>query len=301
MSQILLLIICLLSGFLLRRTSLFDQESPIVLNKLIIYFFIPVLTLYHVPRIEFQISLIWLSITPFLVYIGSWLYIKAVSRVRKMDHLSEGALIMTSGIGSTSFVGFPIFDILYGEEGLAYGIILSLAGTIFVFNTMGVATGIYYSDDSGSYRQFLKRLLSFPPLIAFLVALIINLVDVSIPVWFVEVLGKLSAPFSVIALLTIGMQIDLKIDKSFLRYLLIGQSYKLMLAPLMMYGLMYHVLGQRDELSDVIILGAGIGSMNAVSIVAAQMGLNPRLSIFIPALSIPFSIPVLFFIDFLLH
>lgn len=297
MIQIILLVSCILSGFLLRKTRFFDKGSPLVLNNLIVYFFIPVITLYHVPRIAFQSNLIWLSITPFMVYIGSFLFIKTVGLFQKIDRDSEGALIMTSGIGSTSFVGFPIFEILYGEEGLAFGIMLSLAGTILVFNTLGVGTGMYYSQSSKNYKSFLKRLLSFPPLIAFILALGINFLDIPLPEACTVLLGKLAAPFSVIALLAIGMQIEFTLEKSLLKYLIIGQTYKLFLAPLLMYIFMWQVLGIQDLIARVCIMGAAIGSMNAVSIVAAQMGLNPKLSSFMPALSIPISIPLLFMLD----
>ena len=66
---------------------------------------------------------------------------------------------------------------------------------------------------------------------------------------------------------------------------------------MLMYVFMWQVLGIQDLIAQVCIMGAAIGSMNAVSIVAAQMGLNPKLSSFMPALSIPVSIPLLFLID----
>lgn len=297
MTQIALLLSCLITGIILRRISLFDKSSTLVLNNLIVYFFIPVITLYHVPRIEFQRNLIWLSMTPFMVYIGSFLYVKMVGLFQKIDKASEGALVMTSGIGSTSFVGFPVFEILYGEEGLAFGIMLSLAGTILVFNTLGVGTGLYYSQSNKGYKSFLKRLLSFPPLIAFFLAILINIMGIQIPSLANVILEKLAAPFSVLALITIGMQVEFSLDKSLLKYLFIGQFYKLLLAPLCMYLFMWQILGIQDLIAQVCIMGAAIGSMNAVSIVAAQMGLNPKLSSFMPALSIPVSIPLLFIID----
>lgn len=300
MQNLALLIICILFGILLRRSSKFDQQSAVVLNQLIIYFFIPVLTFHHVPYIDFQIDLIWLSITPFLVYLGSFIWVKAIQGIETLDQGSEGALIMSSGIGSTSFVGFPIFEMLYGPEGLAYGLVLSLAGTIMVFNTLGVGTGIYYAQQEQDYKKFLKRLISFPPLIAFLLALLINITGIAIPEIAQNLIERLAAPFSVLALLAIGMQIELKFDPDLLRQLLIGQGYKLFIAPLLMFVFMWYIVDQQDLVAKICILGAGIGSMNAVSIVAAQMGLNPRLATLMPAIGIPVSIPLLLLIDWLL-
>ena len=264
------------------------------------YFFIPVLTFYHVPNITFHTQLIWLSITPFMVYIFGFIFFRLLSRFQYIESKTEGALIMSSGIGSISFVGFPVFETLYGQEGLSYGLILSLAGTFIVFNTFGISTGLYYSKTHISYGQFLKKLLMFPPLLAFLIALPLNLFSIPLNAEFEYLLSRLSSPFSIIALLTIGMQIDFSIDRKSFRYLIMGQLYKLFIAPLIIYIWMWYIVEQDDISARVCVLGAGIGSMNAVSIVAAQMGLNPKLSSLMPAIGIPVSIPLLFMIDILI-
>ncbi len=67
----------------------------------------------------------------------------------------------------------------------------------------------------------------------------------------------------------------------------------------LVYLLLWHIVAVDDLIAKVCLLGAAIGSMNAVSIVAAQMGLNPRLASLMPAISIPLSIPLLFLIDYL--
>ena len=300
MIKIGLLLTCLLVGFLLRRTPLFDERSPIVLNNLIIYFFIPVITLRYVPNIDFQPNLIWLSITPFMVYILGFLFFKLAGHFFTIDRNTEGALVMCSGIGSTSFVGFPVFEILYGETGLSLGIILSLAGTILVFNTLGVFTGLSYAQKEGHYSGILKKMLTFPPFVAFLVAILINWSGLEYPALISTILQQLSAPFSVLALLAIGMQINFSLPGIFLQKLLLGQSYKLILAPLIIYIFMWHLLGIQDLTAKICILGAAIGSMNAVSILAAQLNLAPRLSVLMPAIGIPISVPILFLIDYLI-
>ena len=69
---------------------------------------------------------------------------------------------------------------------------------------------------------------------------------------------------------------------------------KRLTAPVLIYVLMWQVLGLQTVLAKVCILGAAIVSMNAISIVAAQMGLNPKLSSLMPVIGIPLSIPFLF-------
>lgn len=301
MEKILLLVTCLGIGFFLRRTKFFDEKSAVVLNNLIVYFFIPVLTLHYVPKIDFEFNLIWLSITPFVVYLSSFLFIKSIAKFVDIDKKTTGALIMSGGVGSISFVGFPIFEVLYGQEGLSYGIILSLAGTFFVFNTVGLYTGLHYAQTENKSDGILKKVVTFPPFVAFIIALFINFFDLEYHILIEGLLMNLSKPFSVLALLAIGMQIDFSMDKQSSKMLLIGQFHKLIIAPIVIYILMWHFLGMTNVVSRICILGAGIGSMNAISILAAQMGLNPKLATLMPAIGIPLSVPLLFLIDYFLR
>lgn len=106
---------------------------------------------------------------------------------------------------------------------------------------------------------------------------------------------------SVLALLAIGMQLSFSIERKVLKLFLIGQFHKLVFAPTLIYILMWQILGMHDLISRICILGTAIGSMNAVSIVAAQFGLNPKLAVVMPVIGIPISVPLLFLIDSLLN
>lgn len=300
MTNVLLIFICIIAGYCLKKTPFFDENSSSVLNRLIIYFFIPLIAIYQVPRIDFELNLIWLTLSPFLIFGLSFLFFQIISPLFSIQKETKAALILTSGISSTSFVGFPIFEMLYGDEGLAYGILLSLGGTILVFNTVGISTLFYYSEGESSIKSTLKKVITFIPFVAFIIALFFNLLQITYPPIIENLLARLVAPFSIIALLSIGMQVELKISKSIFKELILGQFFKLCLAPLAIFILLWVCLDIKDVIGKVCILGAAIGSMNAMSILTAEKGLNPKLSILMPAIGIPLSIPILLLIDTLL-
>jgi len=217
-----------------------------------------------------------------------------------MERKTKAALILTSGISSTSFVGFPIFELLYGEVGLAYGVLMSLGGTILVFNTLGISTLFYFTEDNVNFLGLIKKVLRFLPFIAFLVGVSLNFLDVVYPKVIDGLLARLTSPFSVIALITIGMQIDFRIPQKTVKNLILGQFFKLILAPLLIYLLIWWYFDIQDLVGRICVLGAAIGSMNAMSILTAEKNLNPDLSILMPAVGIPISVPILFIIDQLL-
>lgn len=301
MDRIIIILACLLCGYLLKIFGKLNQEGTSALNKLIIYFFLPILSLLHIPTLELSLELIWLTASPFLVFIFGVIFLKFSFFFNLIQKESYQSLVLTSGISSTSFVGFPIFELLYGEVGLAYGVLLSLGGTILVFNTLGMTFLLAFSSEKKiSALEIGKRLLSFFPFIVFICAILFNVSKVSFSATIVELLTVLASPFSVIALLAIGAQIEIGNINKYKLEIILGQLYKLVLAPFLIFIILWLLFGQQDVVAEICILGAGIGSMNAISVLSAEKGISPELSILMPAIGIPISVFTLFVIHHLL-
>ncbi len=300
MENIIVLVVCLCSGMILRWAFGLKEGAVRAMNLLIVYFFVPVIGLYMIPKIEFNGSLIWLSITPFLAFGFSVIFYRFFGTPLKIDLESRQSLTLTSGISSISFVGFPIFELLYGDLGLAYGVFMSLSGTILVFNTVGVTTLFYFEGHHVGMKGLLKRVLLFPSFHAFLIAILFNLLEVKYPQVLDLALSKITGAFSVVALLAVGLQIDLKMTLEQRRNLVIGQVFKLIIAPLVMYLVVWQLLGMKDLVGRICILGAAIGPMNSMAVLAASRGINPKLSILMSAVGIPLSIPLVFLLDYFL-
>ena len=301
MNPLLLIVTCIAAGMALIRSKYISDDSPRVLNQLIIYFFIPILALNQIPRIQFELEFALLTIIPFFIFFLSYAFFQIINRFYPIELDTKAALILTSGIGSTSFVGFPLFELLYGDEGLAVGIILSLAGTLLVFNTAGLVTLLNYSEGNAkSATQLLRRLFLFPPFTFFFIAIWINVFDISYHPNIQYLLDQFSKPFTVIALLSIGMQIKFTEWKQVGGWLVLGLGFKIIIAPLVVYVLLWWVLDLHNVIAKVCILGAGLGSMNSMSILTAQKGLRPQLALLMPAVGIPISIATVFALSRLL-
>jgi Predicted permeases len=296
MTNLSLLIVCLTTGYLLRVYQIIEKGNS-VLNKIIIYFFIPVISILYIPNIHLSAELLWLTVSPFIIFLGSYVFFNLTQSITKFGRDTNRVLILTSGIGSTSFVGFPLFELFYGAEGLAYGVFLSLGGTILVFNTIGMSLLFSYVSTDKNYLAILKKMFKFFPFIVFLIALTLNILGFRIEGELESVLKKLSSPFSVIALIAIGSQMYISDILVYRWELLAGQIYKLLIAPLMIYILLWEVCDIKTVISAVCILGAAIGSMNAMSILTAERGIEPRLASLMPAVGIPLSIPVVIILN----
>jgi malate permease and related proteins len=194
-----------------------------------------------------------------------------------------------------SFVGFPIFELLYGEAGMKAAVLMSQAGSFLVCSTLGVFLATVYSatnfpkTDSFREVQILQSILRFPPFLAFCVALFVNLSGFTLPEVVVELLRKLAAPFSFLALVSVGMQMDFKGKNLQWQQLKWGLGYKLFIAPLMVL-ICVLVTHQKGMIAEMCVLGAALGPMNTVAIIASNFGLNPKLATQMIGLGIPLSL-----------
>ncbi|MEJ7913404.1 MAG: AEC family transporter, partial [Chitinophagaceae bacterium] len=211
------------------------------------------------------------------------------------------ALIITGGISSTSFVGFPVFELLFGREGLQMAILMSQAGSFLIGITLGVAVASWHSTETPSLKNLLQNVVRFPPFIAFSVAVVLNVSGIHFPKFFNDTLAVISAPFSVLALLSVGLQIsftrkDLEAPK-----LSLGLLYKLILAPALIFLLYHFAFRQSNLITSISVMGAAIGPMNTAAIIAGKYNLNAKLASNMVAIGIPLSLPVLYIIHLLMR
>jgi len=315
MVNVALLLVCLLAGVVLRQSRLLPADAHLTLNQVLVTVFIPALTLLYIPDMRLTRQF-WLPVlVPWLVFLVGLLFFGLIRRaLRTTDHPIDwptlGSLQLTGGISSVSFVGFPLFELLYGKQGLAVGIVMSQAGTFGVAMTLGVALASWYTARQPtarqpmlrqpSWRQVLGNMLRFPPFPVFLLAIAANGLGYHHPALVHDLLEKISAPFSVLALLSVGLQLRWRVGTHERQHLLLGLAYKLLLAPLFVYVLCRFGLKRHDSVADLCILGAAIGPMNTAAILASRYQLNATLASQMVGIGIPLSFPILFLIHLLL-
>ncbi|GAC1368239.1 MAG: AEC family transporter [Hymenobacter sp.] len=293
MTNLVLLLVCLGLGAGLRRWQLVPAGSHAVLNQVLVVVLLPALTFLHLAEARLDQRFLLPMLMPWLIFGVGWLFFAVVGRRLARPRGTVGALILTGGISSVSFVGFPIFELLYGKPGLEMGIVMSLAGSILISVTLGVVVGSWYGAAKPSWRGMVANVVRFPPFLAFVLAGVANAAGYHHPALVRGVLEKLSAPFPVIALLSVGLQMRLRVPQAHTRLLGLGLSYKLLLAPVLVWAVYRGLAQQHGPAVDLCILGAAIGPMNTAAVVADRYGLDPPLAAQMVGLGIPLSLPLL--------
>ena len=300
MSNILLLISCLIIGIILRGVKSLPDNAPTTLNGLIVNVFVPAITLRYGIELDISADLLLPILAAWLVFGLAFLFFNVTKKWTGFDRETIGALIVVAGISSISFVGFPIFELLYGGEGLKAGIVMSQAGTFVVCSTAGILVVSVYGEKEDSIKglKIVKDILRFPPFVAFCTAILLKLIGYHPPSVILAFLEKLGSPMSVAALLSIGLQMNFKSDSTQRKALIFGLFFKLIIAPIFIFFVFFVFFKQTNVAAKVSVVGSTLGSMNTIGIVAIRKGLNRPLITKMLAISIPLSlllVPIVYY------
>lgn len=289
MSSFILLFGSLGLGILLQRVRDFPLNSPLVLNQFIIYISLPALALYYIPDVKLDSTVLLPVGVAWICFAASALFFWSLGKMFGWSRKLIGCLILTAGLGNTSFIGFPVIEALYGSEGLKTAILVDQPGTFVVLSTLGIALAAVFSKGQPNVKAISKKILLFPPFIMFFLALLFNVLHFSFPDELKDVFLRLGSTVTPLALVSVGMQLRVERRSKHWGFLALGLFFQLVLAPLLIYLLYVQVLGVRGELAQVTIMEAAMAPMITASIVAASYGLKPRLANMMIGFGIPLS------------
>lgn len=276
MNNLLLLIICFVAGMLLRRTRRMPDNAPATLNSFIIHVSLPALTLLYVHELQISGDVVLMALMPWIYFLLAAGFFWFAGRWLRLPRATVGALMLTGGLGNTSFFGLPMIEAYYGHQGIASGIVVDQLGSFLVLSTLGITVAGIYSSGRPTAAEIGKRILLFPPFIALTIALL------SVPLeyepWFTALLKRLGETLAPMALLSVGMQLRLGHIAEHKRNLAIGLGFKLLLAPFLIYLLYVPLFGAHGQAIQVTLFEAAMPPMITAAIIASEHDLDPELS-----------------------
>jgi malate permease and related proteins len=285
--NIVLLFACLAIGMALRKLGRVPDGAHNAINAFIIHVSLPALTLLQIHRIVLQPDLVYSVAMPWLLFAIGAAFFWALSKALEFSPATTGALMLSGGLANTSFVGLPMIETFYGRGDMAIGILIDQLGTYLVLSTAGIAVAAAYSTGTHSTAEIARRVFTFPPFLALLLAL--ALMRVAYPPWIAEVLGRLAATLAPLALVSVGLQLRLGELRGNRSPLALGLGFKLLLAPLLIALLYVGLLRATGEVIRVTLFEAAMGPMIGGAIVAIQHGLDPPLITLMVGLGITLS------------
>ena len=281
MSQISMIFVWIGAGLALRRWAL-PPAAFTRLNRFIVWLPLPATILLALHALRWEPSF-WIPISmAWIVFLAAVALFSAAGRLCGWSSGTVGALILTAGLGNTSFLGFPLLRALYGEGAIPVAVLTDQPGSFLVLSTLGIFTASFYSARRASV---IGRMARFPPLWALIAAVILR--PLPLPAQgFLRLSARLLIP---LALVSVGGALSfdrthLHRERSALAW---GLVYKLLAAPAALLLLYVVILGHRGEAVRITVLEAAMGPMITGSIVAIEYGLNPELCSLIVGAGVP--------------
>jgi len=288
MSSLSILVVYIFIGFVLRHSKLPVQNLHLTLNKFLINIALPAMILIETPKLQFSMD----NLIP--VYIAwstmglSAILVYFLSKRYQFSKNITGALMLVTVLPNSTLVGIPMISAYFGKEALPYIVLYDQLGTslwLAVYATIVVA--FYTSKDSVSYLSIVIKILRFPPLIAFIIAISFN--QYSYPTFISNLLEVVMFTLVPAALISVGLQLKFKIATDEIKPFIISIIIKLIFAPTVAIFICF-IFGWIDLLiAKVSIMEAGMASMITAGVIASINGLAPRLSNAIVAYGIALS------------
>lgn len=300
MDSLILIFVCLLAGLGLQKVKAIPANAHVALNQFAIYLLLPALSLYYIPKIQISEKILYPVGVGWGSFLLSWGFFAGLGKIFKWPKKLQGCLIITSGFLNSSFIGFPVIEALYGKEGLKTAILVDQPGTFVMLSTLGIIVAILYSKGQPSGPDIARRVLLFPPFIAFVVGLLINICGLDFTDAVQSVLQRLGSCVTPVALVAVGLQLKIERKSRHWGFLGLGLFVKLLLIPAFFLVLYKLVFGLRGEDIDISVMEAATPPMITAAIIASAHGLKPRLAGMMIGIGIPISFLTMAFWYFVL-
>lgn len=276
MSNFLLILICIVAGIFFRKSGSLPKDAHKGINTWIINLGLPAISFKYLPHLDFKPELLFLALSPILVWAFGWIYITTYGASnKKISKATLGGLKLTALLSNTSFVGFALITAYFSEKEIGIAIICDQI-TFAILSTIGIFVAIKSSQDQKLEAKILiKKVITFPPIWGFVLALVLpHFIDLSPLDQFFD---KIAATVGPLALFSVGLQLKFGGWASEIKHISTALLYKLMLAPLLI-TIVAIIFGLKGMVPKIAIFEAAMPTLVTAGIVADQYNLNPKLS-----------------------
>lgn len=293
MGSYVFILVLIALGAALARWRVLPEETPEVLNRVVITLCLPALIMLHLPGLQPSWELLPLVVIPWTLLALTAIVILPLARWLQLSREATAALLVLIPLGNTSFLGFPLVETLMGPQVLPLAVVYDQFGSFLMVCTHVLfVVGWYGAGANPTASSMLRRILSFPPFLALVLALLIG--NAWFPQWLEEITRRLAEMLLPLVTLAIGMSLKLRLVSADRLPLLIGLAGKLLVLPAVAMLLAW-LFGAEAEVARVAVLESAMPPMITAAALLTGAGLAVRLApalvawgVLLSALSVPF-------------
>lgn len=296
--SLVLLLGCLVLGWLVAHLAKPPPDLAARLNWWVINVALPALVLDLIPRVQMDPHLWFMPVAMWLVFIGGWALMAFAGRRLGWSDGRIGAAALSAGLGNTALVGFPLIEMLKGQEGLILAAFADQLGGSIALAVGGITVAAIYGGGKPEPRAIVRRVVLFPPFLALVAGAIVGMLGGWHPV-AEGLVGRIGATLTPVALFSIGLNFKLRMSRERLGAASLALGWKLAVAPAAIFALAT-LVGAQGLVLGVAVLQAAMAPMASVAILCQQYNLDTEVANVALGAGLAISLVTVPFIDTLL-
>ena len=277
MDPIIFIAFCFAAGMVCRHLD-FPQETGQGCIRIVIYIILPCITLRAFQEIHIAPDLLIPVVAVWLPVCLAIIFFYLLGRAYSYSPSTIGALILGGAFANTSLVGIPLVNYFAGQQYTGLAIWIDQAGTYAALNLIGIPIAALASGDPAlraSIGGVLKRIGTFPPFLAMIIALLTRPFDY--PEWLLSLFDNVALAMVPFALFGVGFQLQFKNLAGRVALLSTALVFSLVVAPASILFVFVGVLGIVSSDIKVTILEIANGPQIGAAAIALQYRLDPPL------------------------
>jgi predicted permease len=171
--ELLLVLTALTGGYTARRLGRFPASASETLNRFVIDVCLPATILRVLPGLRMRWDLLLLVVTPWALLLIAYAASSGLARLLRLGAGARAVLFLCTGLGNTSFLGFPLISALLGERAVSLAVVYDQLGSFLILCSVAP---LALARATGATRQrfsdTVRNVLAFPPFIALILGLL---------------------------------------------------------------------------------------------------------------------------------
>ncbi len=259
--------------------------APVYVGKFLFWFGIPISIVAFLRRAELSQSvwiapaIAWIAIFFGILLAWGWIRLRQSAR-GSSEHRwkpdTQGSFLLTSMVGNTGYLGYPVALALVGEKYFAWALFYDLLGTVLGAYGLGVAIAARFGKGAQKPWQLTLTLLKNPILWGFGFGLVFRQVPLSEPVE--QSFQKFAWTILALSLVLIGMRLSRLSSWQNLNRSAISLGIKMLLVPLVM-GIAISSFGMDGAPRLIMVLQMSMPPAFATLVLAEAYDLDRQLTV----------------------
>jgi hypothetical protein len=261
----------LLSAFIGFALARWLKINPRPLSQVVFYVFSPILVFNLIINSQLSNSdILWTLAFAFILLVIIGLLTWLVGKVLGFSRSLLAAVMITTMFMNAGNYGLPLTSFAFGEQALAFASVFFVINAMFT-NTIGI---VIASSGSMGVWDAIKGLVKFPAIYALVGGIIFLQLGWQLPSGLDRSVDLLSGAAIPCMLVLLGMQlVNIRLD-GHVKPLVVTASIRLVIAPLIAYGLTL-LFGMTTAAQQAVVLEAAMPVAVLTTILATEFETEP--------------------------